>query len=279
MTGTRSAALSSSSHRQTWFPWSFFALIFALSAPLWLLDAFAEIELMPGLPLSALMVFSAAAAACIFAYRHGGPGAVRSLLARCVDFRRIPSPVWYVAAVLLMPGVLAASYVVMRLAGMPLPDPQIPWSAAPALLLLFLVAAACEELAWSATALEPLQWRWGALRAALVIGIVGALWHVIPFVQAGNTATWIAGQMLFTVVFRGVIVWLYNHAGGSVFAAIVCHATYNLAWQLFPNRGSGYNPWVTGVVTAVVLAVLVLASRVDITDRQGSGPSLEPRAR
>jgi uncharacterized protein len=99
------------------------------------------------------------------------------------------------------------------------------------------------------------------LRAALVIGVVWALWHVIPFAQAHPSAIWVLGQCLFTVAFRVVLVWLYNNAGRSTFATIVCHATYNVAWQLFPNQGSGYNPWIVAAITGFVGIVVTLVWR------------------
>jgi hypothetical protein len=69
------AQMMESSYRTSkdpWFPWSFFGLIFVLSVPLWALDSMVGIELMPGLPLSSLMILSTAVAAFIVAYREDG---------------------------------------------------------------------------------------------------------------------------------------------------------------------------------------------------------------
>ena len=241
------------------FPWDLFATIFALSAPLWVLASHYQFELMPGLPISALMFLVCPVVAMGFAWRINGPREVLRVLLRSFDFVDPPSRIWYAFALLLMPCVLAMTYFVMRFFSMPLPEPQISLGSVPLLLVLFLIAATAEELAWSGSVLDPLQSRWGTLRASLFIGAVSAIWHVVPFAQAGNSATWIAGQCLFTVVFRIVIVEIYNGSGKSVAATSVTHASYNVAWQLFPNRGSGYDPWVTTMVTAVaVTAFLVL---------------------
>ena len=243
------------------FPWKIFAAIFVLSAPLWLFAGMYRLQLMPGLPISALMFLTCPLAACVFTWRSGGGREVGRLVARTCDFWRFSSPVWYAAAFLLMPGALVATYFVMRTISMPLPDPEIAWLDAPVLLCLFLFAAACEELAWSGTVLEPLQARWGKLPAAVLIGVVSAVWHVVPYAQASNTVNWIVGQCLFTVVLRVVIVEFYNLAGRSLFATIAIHASYNVAWQLFPNRGSGYDPWVASAVTTVVAVILVRYAR------------------
>jgi uncharacterized protein len=159
-----------------------------------------------------------------------------------------------------MPGVLLASYAVMQIADLPMPQPGVPWLLAPVLFLLFFVAAVGEELAWTATVLDPLQSRVGALPAALIIGVVWALWHVIPFFQVHPSASWVVGQCLFTVAFRVLLVWLYNNTGRSVFAVVVAHAMYNVAWQLFPNRGSHYNPWIVAAITALVALIVTLVS-------------------
>jgi uncharacterized protein len=44
-----------------------------------------------------------------------------------------------------------------------------------------------------------------------------------------------------------------------VFAAALYHTTLNLSWQLFPNRGSHYDPRVSGVVAAVIAAAVMVA--------------------
>jgi len=232
---------------------------------------------MPGLPVSALMFSCTAFIACMFSARTGGAHAVRRLLARSFDFRRIGSAVWFFPIVLLMPGVLIASYAIMRVMQLPLPEPEpeVPWSLIPVLFLLFFVAAAGEELAWSATVLDPLQSRFGALRAALIIGIVSALWHVVPFAQEHPSVWWVSGQCLFTVTFRVVLVWLYNNTGRSVFATVVAHAMYNVAWQLFPNRASHYDPWIVAAITGLVALVVTLVWGAQTFSGRASTPSLK----
>jgi len=51
---------------------------------------------------------------------------------------------------------------VMRLAGRPLPDPNVPLLMAPVFFLLFFLPAMGEELGWSRYAVDPMQNRWGA---------------------------------------------------------------------------------------------------------------------
>lgn len=257
------------------FPWTFFLAVFAVSLPLWVLGGLTTARLMPGLPASALMFLCTAFLACVYSASTGGTHAVRRLLARSFDFRRIGSAVWLVPTVLLMPGVLLVSYAIMRVAQLPLPDSAVPWTLAPVLFLLFFVAAVGEELAWSATVLDPLQSRLGALPAALIVGLVWAMWHVVPFGQVHPSVSWVSGQCLFTVAFRVVLVWLYNNTGRSVFAVSVSHAMYNVAWQLFPNRGSNYDPWIVAAITGLVALVVTLGWGAQTLSGRSSSPALK----
>jgi uncharacterized protein len=61
-----------------------------------------------------------------------------------------------------------------------------------------------------------------------------------------------------TVGSRVVIAWFYNNTGRSVFAASLYHGTLNLCWQLFPNRGSHYDPRVTTLLILPVAAIVTL---------------------
>jgi hypothetical protein len=81
---------------------------------------------------------------------------------------------------------------------------------------------------------------------------------LVPFTQAGRSPAWIAWQCLQTVGFRVLLVWIYNNAGRSVFAASSCHATGNLSAFLFPSHGSHYDPRLTGLIVAVVAAAVAV---------------------
>lgn len=237
-------------------PLKFFLLVFALSIPLWLIGAVTPLQLLPGLPVSSLMSFCPLIAASILVYRENRTAGVTELLKRSFDYRRIRAKVWYVPTVLLMPGIAVLAYGLMRLVRLPLPAPQFPGVAALAMFLAFFVAALGEEVGWSGYAIDPMQDRWNALQASILLGLVGAAWHIVPLAQADRSPTWIAWQCLTLVASRVLLVWLYNNTGKSVFAAALCHAMVNVSWQLFPNHGSHYDPRITGLITALA-AVLV----------------------
>lgn len=40
--------------------------------------------------------------------------------------------------------------------------------------------------------------RWNELQAGIILGLVGAVWHIIPLLQAGRSQSWIAGHCFNT---------------------------------------------------------------------------------
>lgn len=236
----------------------YFVLVFALALPFLGLGAVTGLELLPGLPVAALIAVCPAIAALIIVYRESQAAGVLALLTRALDVTRITAKVWYVPILLLMPLVMVLSFGVLRLTGVPVPVPQL--AVLPALLLcvLFFISALAEELGWSGYAIDPMQDRWGALPASVALGVMWAVFHYAALVQAHRSVAWIVWWSVGTVAARVLIVWLYNNTGRSVFAATLFHMTIDVTWQLFPVHGSYYDPRVTGSITAVVAVIVVI---------------------
>jgi len=233
-------------------------LVFAFSVPIWLIGAAADVELLPGLPLSALGAFCPLLAALVLVFEEGKTAGAVALLKRSFDFGRIRRKTWYVPIVLLMPGVSVLVFVLMRWMNMPVPAPQLSLLATLLMSLGFFAAALGEELGWSGYAIEPMLARWNALQASVLLGLVQALWHIVPLVQAHRPVAWMAWWCLYAVVARVLIVWLYNNTGKSVFAAALFHTMLNLSWMLFPVYGSFFDVRLAGLVMAFVAAMVVV---------------------
>lgn len=241
-------------------PIAFFALVFALTIPFWVLGAIVDIELMPGLPLSSLMVISPALAGFILRWREFGRGQAVAFLARAFDVWRLRSPSMIMLLLLVNPAVYAASYMIQVLTGVDLPAPNIQFGAALGLLALFLVAATAEELGWTGYALEPLQRRRGMVQAGLIIGLVAAAWHFVALAQVDRSIEWVMWWTPGTVATRVLMVGFYNQTGQSVFALSVYHAISNTCWQLYPVQGSFFDPRLNALLMIVVV-ILFLAWR------------------
>jgi membrane protease YdiL (CAAX protease family) len=236
----------------------FFALTLGLAVPFWLLGALAPHDIMPGLPISALMVICPAAAAFALKARKGKK-ALAALAARAWDFARVRNPIWFFVALAAMP---AASVLMMGASlalGVSVPAPE--WNLAQVLALsaLFFAAAMLEELGWSGYVLDPLAARRGDVGAALLIGLVWVIFHLPALAQAERSLQWIAWWSLGAIAIRVIMVWLYMGAGRSVFVVALFHMSQNVSWQLYPVRGSYYDPLLFAIiVSAAALTVVVL---------------------
>lgn len=242
-------------------PLDYFLLVVLLSIPFWLLGG-SKLPLPINLPVSAISTFVPMIAAAILSYRRSRSEGAKELLMRIADFKKIKNKLWYLPALLLAPLIYASSYVIMRLTGLPLPDAiNIPPLMVPVFFVMFFIGDTGEELGWSGYAIDPMQKRWGAVKASFILGLVWAIYHSVTFVQSGYTASWIVWQTIKTVAMRMVIVWIYNKSGKSVFAANLYHTTDNLCWSLFPNYGSHYNPFVTGMLTCLTVVIVIFGWR------------------
>jgi membrane protease YdiL (CAAX protease family) len=249
---------------------AFFMLVLVLSIPFWVAGALTDWQMLPGLPVSALGFACPAMAATILVYRDSSSTGVTALLTRSFDWNRIDVKAWYVPIILVKPALDVLTYGLIRATGLPLPAPRFSLPAAVAMFVAFFVAALGEELGWSGYAIDPMQARWNALEASILLGLVWAALHWVPLIEAHRPLTWIAWWSLGTVASRVLIVWLYNNTGKSVFATALFHACGNVSWQLFPIDGSHWDPRINGVVTAfaVVIVTVVWGSRT-LSARRG----------
>jgi len=128
---------------------------------------------------SPLVPFGPLIAAVIVALLAGGLRELRALLGQLLRWR--VRPIWYVVA-LLGPFVLAAVTAALTVAtGAPAPSPEAyaDWlGIAVALLSTIIIVGLFEEVGWRGFALPRLQQRLDALWAALVLGVIWALWHL-----------------------------------------------------------------------------------------------------
>lgn len=212
-------------------PLRFFLLVFALALPFWLAGALTAFQLLPALPTSALAVLCPVTAAVILTSREHTSAGIKEFLKRAFDFKRVQAKIWYVPIILLMPCIMVLSSGAIRLMGVPLPVPQFSLGTILALLVVFFIGALGEKLGWSGYAIDPLQERFGALGGALLLGVVWAVWHSIPLLEAQRSLAFIVWWSLFTLASRVIIVWLSNNTGRSVFVAALFHAMMNLTWQ------------------------------------------------
>ena len=161
-------------------PLKFFLLVYGLSIPLWMVETMVNVK---GLPLDIpitdiLAAFTPLIAACVLVYKEEGRGGIKKLLLRIFDFSRIKQKIWYVPIIFLPFLIYLLIYVVIRLLGLPIPSGfYISLISIPFLFMLFFVGAVAEEIGYMGYAVDPMQERFGALTASILIGIPWAVWH------------------------------------------------------------------------------------------------------
>jgi uncharacterized protein len=226
-------------------PYLFFVLVYALSIPLWIINVIYPIHIpVDNLPVTDILAtFSPMVAASILVYREEGFGGVKNLLKRAFDYKRITKKAWYIPILFLMPFIYVLTYVIMRLVGLPVPTVWSPPLLTPLLFIAFFFAAAGEELGYTGYVTDPMQARYTALKASLIIGLIHAVWHFPSEISIGQTlGLFIWGGVILAISFRILTVWLYNNTG-SVFSAILFHAVTNTGRSIFPGSRSTFELW------------------------------------
>jgi membrane protease YdiL (CAAX protease family) len=235
----------------------FFILVFVLALPFWLLGALVKHLPIPiNLPISALQFVCPMIAAFILVAHEKQPGGLKKLFLRAFDAQNIKHKIWYAPIIFLNPLIMVLSYGIMLLLRRPLPPPSIPFLLIPIFFVIFFLSGLCEEVGWMGYAADPLQERYSALTTGLLLGVVWALFHIIPWLSA-NPPTWVAGQFLSSIGLRLLIVWLYNNTGRSIFAAILFHDMINVSEFLFPNYGSHYDPVIAAAIISVIATIVM----------------------
>ncbi len=245
----------------------FVGLTFGLSLPFWVLGA-VEGGTFGSLPIASAMVVCPAGAASIVVSRRDGRRGVRRLWRRLLD-RSVQAKWAWLVAIGAVPASVVATAAVEQFTGDATAGASTPWAWIVPTLVLFGVAAVFEEVGWSGLAVDAMQRRLTPVITGLVLGMVWAVWHYVPLLQADRSMGWIAWWTLFTVAFRVILVLAYNGAGGSVPVTVVGHAAGNVATVTF---GDFFTPSITGVVLAVLAAALVVV----LARRETASPSARP---
>jgi membrane protease YdiL (CAAX protease family) len=227
-------------------PLKFFLIVYGLSIPLWIIETMIEIKGLPlDIPVTDIVAaFTPLIAASILVYKEEGRIGINKLFKRIFDFSRITKKIWYIPVIFLPFLMYSLIYIIICLTGLPLPLKfQIIFSSIPVLFLFFFLGAVAEETGYMGYAIDPMQKRFGALSASILMGIPWAVWHFPSIIQQGHNLTWIAWGTLGTVAVRVLIVWIYNNTGRSLFACILFHTMLNTGRPLFP-KDETHNPLV-----------------------------------
>ena len=244
-------------------PLAFFILLFAMAAPIWLASPFLGVIGALNVPVTDLLLaFTPMTAAGLLIYRAEGADGVVRLLRCAVDLPRLARTRWILPVVLLAPCVYALTYVVLHLAGHA-GEPELHLLTLPVLAAVIFVLAIGEEAGWTGYALDPLQTRWGALGASLVIAVPWWAGHLPSILEIGGSVADMAWWILGAVALRVLMVWLYNGSGRLLVSAVLFHTVLNVGRLMaYPKIGAHYDSayHAVGYTILGILAVIVAAT-------------------
>lgn len=244
-------------------PLKVFVLVFVLATPFWLLNAIVGNIGSLKVPVTDLaLAFVPLTAATILVYREEGFAGVNSLLKRIFDYKKINKKIWYLPLIFLVPLIYLVLITIMRLTGnYSVADNHI--IRLPLLLIIFFALAAGEETGWMGYAIDPMQDRWGAIVASIILAIPWWLGHFPSIIHIGGTRADLTWWLLGALAIRILIVWLYNNTGKSLFVAILFHTLINVGRSVsYPTVGSHYNPTYQSVgylifsIAALIVTIL-----------------------
>ncbi len=200
-------------------------------------------------PLFYLAVYAPAIAAlAVLFYREGVDGIGR-FLSRLLMWRT--SIYWYVMLILIVPLVFYVGALFKQGAL----DKLFPFASITAYLsALFFMAikGPIEEIGWRGLALPLLQRKMAPIWAALLLGVVWAVWHLPAFMLSSTPqSAWALTPFLVGTLALSVIVTpLFNHSHGSILLPAFFHL--QLINPLWPDA-QPYDTWLFVVVAAVVV--------------------------
>jgi membrane protease YdiL (CAAX protease family) len=227
-----------------------------------------RIPLVVGIGIELTAYAPTLAALAVAGFMLGG-GGIRRLMRPVIRWR--VGVHWYAIA-LVGPSLLFLAGDVIRLAiGAALPGTwfAVPTAAAFAFLIGALIAGSFgEEVGWRGVGQRELQQKYGALWAAVLVGVIWSLWHLWPVAAPGGlgTTTWSEAGLTFVRLIATSVIygWLFNSTRGSLVIVMLAHAGHNLAVRLVPPADSVQHgdPVVTSLyVVAAVVVVLWAGSR------------------
>jgi uncharacterized protein len=228
---------------------------------------------LPGVaPFVLLVAVALAAIAFVVTALADGPAATRELRGRVFRFRA--SPVWYLAASILLP-LSALAAVVIGQGTLPLSNlaaqPALFGSLGVSLVVAFLLVNWWEEVGWTGFVLDRLQRRTHPVWASVVTAwLQGAIHLPLVFIADGVTdgrvrpedyPFYFVALFVLPIPVRIIATWLYNASGRSLPIVGIFHAGLGIATgtAFVPEIAPGFaTVWVYAAFAIVAGAVLLV---------------------
>jgi membrane protease YdiL (CAAX protease family) len=196
---------------------------------------------------------------------------------------------WYVFILLVIPAVMLLGILVLPGALASFQGlPQFFLVRYPFLFILIFFGGGPlgEEIGWRGFALPRMQSRYGALRATLLLGVLWTFWHLADFLTSAQKGGPGTGLFAFThqlpifflqvMALAIIFTWVFNHTGGSVFIAILLHASYDTFGSSVQPLFSAPIVTSTDLPFSIGMGVSALLILIMTRGRLGYQPNDEP---
>ncbi|MEW1951007.1 CPBP family intramembrane glutamic endopeptidase [Pseudarthrobacter sp902506025] len=228
------------------------------------------------------MLLGPAVASLVLTGVASGRAGYRDLRSRLLAWR--VEGRWYLVALLVAPVTLAAPVLVLWISS-PNYAPRITTEPdkigiLATAVVLGLVAGLLEEIGWTGFAIPRAMQHYSILWTGVLVGVVWGAWHFfVNYWGGGGTnggvplaafmSLWVAAVVFGQLTaYRVLMVWVYDHTG-SVLVAALMHASLT-AFQfilnpLTPGIPQQVYPWGQAATMWLLVAAVALTSRGEMT--------------
>ncbi|MGM0620914.1 MAG: CPBP family intramembrane glutamic endopeptidase [Bacteroidota bacterium] len=193
------------------------------------------------------------------------------LLKRSIDFHFIKK--WILPTLLLLPLIFGGGIVLSILLDATEKDFSVisnpPYAIVAFFVIMFTAGPLQEEFGWRGFALPRLLSHFNALTSSLILGFFWWLWHLPTVFIPGAFMT--SNLFLFAglapvIMFTSILfTWIYNNTNGSLFPALLMHASMNWSiWLFIPAMTINWT--IIGFwIFLLAISVLILIRRWGVT--------------
>ncbi len=149
--------------------------------------------------------------------------------------------VWYLVAILLVPGALLLGAFITMLLGQDISWISLPYGfeligliTITFMYTFFYGAGTNEEPGWRGFALPRLQQKFSPLIASIILGLIWGFWHTPIYLPQYSSIIQYGIFLLNTIKIAIILTWLYNRTGGSVLATALLHTIGNITFEFIP---------------------------------------------
>jgi membrane protease YdiL (CAAX protease family) len=219
-----------------------------------------------------IAIFGPGLAAIVLTYRTEDRQARADYWYRAFDVRRIHVR-WIVFMLILWPGLHLLANILSKALGSEVPVSDMVRSIsdqplfALAVVTLYFLQSLLEDLGWRGYMLEKVLKEWTPFKAALIVGVFHAFWHLPFFFIIGTNQMKIGLGFNFwlfiaqAVAFSVFATWCYVDNHHSTMAAILLHTVGNLSNDIFNYQAGTPKFWLYTlfmVVGAIIVGIVWL---------------------